>query len=250
MSKIEQAEQLIEMALRDGEWHPSAPIRDRLHALGLNLNANVNAAKERLAAMGLRVESSKQPGVMGGPWGWQIVNSSNSTPVSDSSAPRATLDPDSDSSTENGPNPNNDRRVKESAEFERTAIWSAEESRVSLTSRARAPARGGRRLCRPRSAPRPLGAASQHRPARLPRLPSNRSPYPGRGGMSDGPSNIGPVPRIALTREEAAAALGIGLDSFERYVQSHVRLIRWGRLRLVPVSELQRFADEAAEKVL
>jgi hypothetical protein len=34
-------------------------------------------------------------------------------------------------------------------------------------------------------------------------------------------SNIAPIPRIALTREEAAAALGIGLDSFERYVQTH-----------------------------
>ncbi len=43
------------------------------------------------------------------------------------------------------------------------------------------------------------------------------------------------VPRIALTREEAARALGMSVDSFERYVQSEVRLIRRGRLRLVPV---------------
>jgi hypothetical protein len=71
-----------------------------------------------------------------------------------------------------------------------------------------------------------------------------------RAARDDDASNIAPIPRIALTREEAAAALGIGLDSFERYVQPHVRLIRWGRIRLVPVSELQRFADQAAEKTL
>jgi hypothetical protein len=59
-----------------------------------------------------------------------------------------------------------------------------------------------------------------------------------------------PIPRIALTREEAAAALGMSLDSFERHVQPELRLIRRGRLRLVPVTELQRWADDAAERTL
>jgi hypothetical protein len=59
------------------------------------------------------------------------------------------------------------------------------------------------------------------------------------------------IVRIALTREEAAEALGMGcVDSFERYVQPHVRMIRRGRMRLVPVKELQRWADESAESVL
>jgi hypothetical protein len=65
-----------------------------------------------------------------------------------------------------------------------------------------------------------------------------------------GRSNTAPVPRIALTREEAAASLGIGLDSFARYAQPHLRMIRWGRMRLVPVAELKRFADEAASLTL
>ena len=39
---------------------------------------------------------------------------------------------------------------------------------------------------------------------------------------------LAPVPRIALTRGEAAAALGISLDSFERHVQSELRLVRRG----------------------
>jgi hypothetical protein len=59
----------------------------------------------------------------------------------------------------------------------------------------------------------------------------------------------GEVPRIALTREEAAAALGMSLDSFERHVQPDLRLIRRGRLRLVAVRELERWADSAGEKV-
>ncbi|MBA3747648.1 MAG: hypothetical protein H0W96_09190 [Solirubrobacterales bacterium] len=58
------------------------------------------------------------------------------------------------------------------------------------------------------------------------------------------------VPRVALTRTEAAAALGVGLDSFERHVQPDLRLIRRGRLVLVPVSELERWADSVAERTL
>jgi hypothetical protein len=61
---------------------------------------------------------------------------------------------------------------------------------------------------------------------------------------------IGPVPRIALDRTEAAAALGISLDSFERHVQPDLNLIRRGRLRLVPIAELERWAREQAEPTL
>jgi|tagenome__1003787_1003787.scaffolds.fasta_scaffold20979779_2 hypothetical protein len=59
-----------------------------------------------------------------------------------------------------------------------------------------------------------------------------------------------PVPRVALTREEAAAALGMGLTSFETHVQPHVRMIRRGKLRLVPLSELERWAESNAEGTL
>ena len=58
------------------------------------------------------------------------------------------------------------------------------------------------------------------------------------------------VPRMALTRAEAAAALGISLDSFERHIQPELRLLRRGSLRLVPVRELERFLEENAERVL
>jgi hypothetical protein len=67
--------------------------------------------------------------------------------------------------------------------------------------------------------------------------------------MGDRPPTL-PIPRVALTRDEAAAALGMSLDSFERHVQPELRLIRRGKLRLVPVCELERWADAAAERTI
>ena len=60
----------------------------------------------------------------------------------------------------------------------------------------------------------------------------------------------GPVPRITLSLDEAALALGISRDSLERHVLHDLRVIRRNRLRLIPVSELQRWADDAAERTL
>lgn len=59
-----------------------------------------------------------------------------------------------------------------------------------------------------------------------------------------------PVPRVVLTRQEAAASLGISLDSFERHVQPDLKVIRRGGLRLVAVLELERWAEKAGEVVL
>lgn len=55
-----------------------------------------------------------------------------------------------------------------------------------------------------------------------------------------------PVPRIALTREEAAAALGVSLSHFERHIAPHLRMVRTGSTRLVPIRELEQWADRAA----
>ncbi len=63
-------------------------------------------------------------------------------------------------------------------------------------------------------------------------------------------TNVAPVPRVALTRTEAAAALGMSLDSFQRHAQPDIRIIRRGRLRLVPVTELARWAEQAAERAI
>lgn len=60
----------------------------------------------------------------------------------------------------------------------------------------------------------------------------------------------GSVERRALTRQEAARSLGVSLDHFERHVQPRIRVIRSGRLVLVPVRELDRWADAAAAMTL
>ena len=49
--------------------------------------------------------------------------------------------------------------------------------------------------------------------------------------------------RLALTKAEAAAALGISIDSFERHVQPELRCVRRGKLRLFDVRELERWLD-------
>jgi excisionase family DNA binding protein len=59
---------------------------------------------------------------------------------------------------------------------------------------------------------------------------------------AEGPSR----PRFVLSVEDAAAALSISRDTFERYVIAELRLIRLGRRLLVPVPELERWVDEHA----
>lgn len=57
-------------------------------------------------------------------------------------------------------------------------------------------------------------------------------------------------PRLTVTPEEAAESLGVSRDSFDRYVKPELRVIRRGRLVLVPVSELVRWVDENMTAVL
>lgn len=59
-----------------------------------------------------------------------------------------------------------------------------------------------------------------------------------------------PIPRLALAREEAASSLGMSLDSFERHVQPTLRMVRLGRMRLVPVRELERWLEDNAHGTL
>lgn len=57
-----------------------------------------------------------------------------------------------------------------------------------------------------------------------------------RQRVSDGP-------RLALSVEEAAEALGVSRDSFERHVMAELRLVRIGRRLLVPTRELERWVE-------
>lgn len=71
---------------------------------------------------------------------------------------------------------------------------------------------------------------------------------PERGAVSGAPRP--PAPRVALTLPEAAEALGVSTDHFRRHVLRDVRVIRCGRLRLVPVRELEAWAERSAALAL
>jgi hypothetical protein len=60
--------------------------------------------------------------------------------------------------------------------------------------------------------------------------------------MADRPS----PPRLSLTADEAAAALGLSPSSFKRHVAPDLRVVRKGSLRLYPTIELQRWLDANA----
>lgn len=77
---------------------------------------------------------------------------------------------------------------------------------------------------------------------RAPKVPRHRAVR--RSGLVDAGKRQ--VPPLALTRAEAADCLGMSVDSFERYVQPEIRLIRRGRMRLIPLGELERWAKENA----
>jgi hypothetical protein len=59
-----------------------------------------------------------------------------------------------------------------------------------------------------------------------------------------------PTHRLAVSRTEAARALGVSINSFERHVQPELRIVRRGKLRLIPVREIERWLEENAEWTL
>lgn len=63
---------------------------------------------------------------------------------------------------------------------------------------------------------------------------------------SRGPRPVDPVRRVAYTRAEAAAALGVSVDTFERHVQPFIKVVPCGQLVLVPPAELERWLRERA----
>ena len=54
------------------------------------------------------------------------------------------------------------------------------------------------------------------------------------------------VQRYSLTRKEAAAALGVSVDTFERRIQPFIRVVVCGQLILVPPAELERWVKDNA----
>ena len=56
--------------------------------------------------------------------------------------------------------------------------------------------------------------------------------------------------RLALSKSEAAEALGVSVDFLEEHVMHELRVVRCGRRRLIPVAELERWLEEHALRAL
>jgi excisionase family DNA binding protein len=56
------------------------------------------------------------------------------------------------------------------------------------------------------------------------------------------------TPRLALSKTEAAQALGVSVDFLEDHVLPELRVVRVGRRRLIAVAELERWLAEGAKR--
>jgi excisionase family DNA binding protein len=52
--------------------------------------------------------------------------------------------------------------------------------------------------------------------------------------------------RLAVSPREAAAMLGVSRDFFDEHILPELRVVRRGRLVLIPVTEIQRWLDREA----
>lgn len=55
------------------------------------------------------------------------------------------------------------------------------------------------------------------------------------------------LPRLALSKTEAAAVLGVSVDFFDEHLAHEMRCINRGRRRLYAVSELQAWLQRALD---
>lgn len=75
----------------------------------------------------------------------------------------------------------------------------------------------------------------------------DQSQSAGRTRSPSGRASSPSVPaRLLYKRVDAAEQLAMSEDSFERYVQPHIKLVVKGRMTLVPHRELERWVSENA----
>jgi hypothetical protein len=86
---------------------------------------------------------------------------------------------------------------------------------------------------------------SRKRYVRVSDVSSNtgKSPASRRRNVAD---RLSQVPRLLLTREESARALGMSLRHFQRHVQPQLPCVYCGQLRLYRPGDLKRWIDSEA----
>lgn len=55
-----------------------------------------------------------------------------------------------------------------------------------------------------------------------------------------------PAPRLALRPDEAADAIGLGRTAFYEQVLPNLRVVYIGRVRLIPITEIQKWLEREA----
>lgn len=58
------------------------------------------------------------------------------------------------------------------------------------------------------------------------------------------------LPRLAVSKAEAAGMLGVSVDFFEHHVMPELRIVRAGRRRLILVRELELWLEREACRAL
>jgi hypothetical protein len=83
------------------------------------------------------------------------------------------------------------------------------------------------------------------RPSHVPRVLLSRREAADALGMS-----LQDTLRLALRKEEAARALGISDESFDRYVKPTLPVVRMGSMRVYSIDQLRAWLAEQAEAPL
>jgi hypothetical protein len=76
------------------------------------------------------------------------------------------------------------------------------------------------------------------------------SPVPSTSSSENPARTREAVPRLALSKAEAAASIGASVDFLEEHVLGELRVVRRGRRVFVPVAELSRWLDRNAALTL
>jgi hypothetical protein len=59
-----------------------------------------------------------------------------------------------------------------------------------------------------------------------------------------------PIPRLALSPDEAATSIGCSRDYLDQHIACELRWIRRGRRKFVSVRELERWLERSAARTL
>ena len=58
------------------------------------------------------------------------------------------------------------------------------------------------------------------------------------------------TPRLALTPDEAAKAIGVSRDFFDAHIAPELRIVRRGRRCIIAVAEVEAWLNRAGERTL